>query len=321
MNMNRIWRHKNMNSELEALRNAFVKAVQTTANQPNSMGITYDEEIQWKTFQYAPFLTYLESKGRCTDVSTANVAFYKETPANTAQFIAESADIPDYTATSYEEVPDRMKTLVSGIKVSKMAEMGTDYMDVLAREIERGYLKVENILDETLLAGDKTVDSNSFNKVWKDANSDDLDGAEITEDDIDEMLNTIINENGGHPDVIVTDAYVAKQLRAIVAPYRRYNDKIDIGLGHRVVSYESLDGIEIPIIVDKNLPADTEADEHRLVALDSSTIDVKYLMRPSLVTDLPANNLAYNQAVVTYVTAMNTAPFKNGVISGIGDGE
>ena len=312
-----------MNSELEVLRNAFAKAVQTTANQPNSMGITYDEEIQWKTFQYAPFLTYLESKGRCTDVSTANVAFYKETPANTAQFIAESADIPEYTATSYEEVPDRMKTLVSGIKVSKMAEMGTDYMDVLAREIERGYLKVENLTDKTLLDGDSSQagNPNSFNKIWKDANSDDLEGAEITEDDIDDMLNIIINENGGHPDVIVTDAYVAKQLRAIVAPYRRYNDKIDIGLGHRVVSYESLDGIEIPIIVDKNLPFDSTSDEHRLVALDSSTIDEKYLMRPSLVTDLPANNLAYNQAVVAYVTAMNTAPFKCGVIEGIGDGE
>ena len=312
-----------MNTELEALRNAINKAVQTTSNQPNSMGITFEEDIAWKTFQYAPFLTFLESKGRCTDVSTANVAFYKETPQNTASFINEAEDIPEYSATSYDEVPDRMKTLVSGIKVSKMAEMGTDYQDVLEREIERAYMKVQNLTDLTLLAGDGTGSAKDFKKIWGDSavNTQSNNADPITEDAIDDMLNTIINGNGGHPDAIVTDSFVAKQLRAIVAPYRRFNDKIDIGLGHKVVSYESLDGTEIPIIIDQNLPY-TEAsganpEKHNMLFIDSSTIDVKYLMRPSLVTDLPGNNLAYNQAVATFVTAMNVAPFKNGAITNI----
>lgn len=314
-----------MNTEIEALRNALSKAVQTTANQPASMGITFREDIAWKTFQYAPFLTFLESKGRCSDVNTANVAFYKEAPTNTAAFINESEDIPEYSATAYDEVPDRMKTVVSGIKVSKMAEMGTDYMDVLEREIERGYMKVNNIIDTTLLGGAGTAAAKDFKTVCpltgdSSVNTAQAGGSEagpITEDAIDDMLNVIINENGGHPDCIVTDSFVAKQLRAIVAPYRRYNDKLDIGLGHKVVSYESLDGTEVPIIIDQNIPYTQTGDKHNMFFIDTTTIDVKYLMRPSLVTDLPGNNLAFNQAVASFVTAMNVAPFKNGAITDI----
>ena len=314
-----------MNTEIEALRNALSKAVQTTANQPASMGITFREDIAWKTFQYAPFLTFLESKGRCSDVNTANVAFYKEAPTNTAAFINESEDIPEYSATAYDEVPDRMKTVVSGIKVSKMAEMGTDYMDVLEREIERGYMKVNNIIDTTLLGGAGTAAAKDFKTVCPLTGDDKVNTAQaggteagpITEDAIDDMLNVIINENGGHPDCIVTDSFVAKQLRAIVAPYRRYNDKLDIGLGHKVVSYESLDGTEVPIIIDQNIPYTQTGDKHNMFFIDTTTIDVKYLMRPSLVTDLPGNNLAFNQAVASFVTAMNVAPFKNGAITDI----
>ena len=48
--------------------------------------------------------------------------------------------------------------------------------------------------------------------------------------------------------VIVCKVYgVVKQLKALVAPYRRFNDKVDIGLGtHRVITYESMMGTELP---------------------------------------------------------------------------
>lgn len=309
-------------SELGQLEQAVQKAVQSTSNQANAMAITYNDEIRMKTFEKAPFLTFLESRGRCTDVDTANVAFFKEAPTNTAAFIAETANIPDYAATTYTEVADRMKTIASGIKVSLMAQMGTDAVDLLQREIMRGYINIQNLTDKTLLEGDSSNSSNQFDSIFSDSdvNTDDLQGEETTLDDIDDMLTTIVDEKGGAPDCIITDHFVAKQLRALVAPYRRYNDKVDIGLGYRVTTYEGTNGKEIPILIDPNLGYNESDDEHKLCFVDSSAIDVKYLMRPSLIDNLQAANLAYNQAVATFVTAMNVAPYTAGVIDGIGSG-
>lgn len=309
-----------MDNELNMLNQAIEKAYQSTSNQPAHMAIAVDDEIHSKTFDYSPFLAFLDKQGQCQDVTNANVSFFKETPQNVASFIGETADLPDYAVTNYEEVVDRMKTVASGFKVSMMSQMGTDYVDLLQTEIRRGYLNVSNTIDKTLLQGDSSQNSLEFDAVTTEipeANIIDNEGASITEDAVDTLLTTIVEENDGHPDVIVTDSYVAKQLKAIVAPYRRYNDKVDIGLGHRVTTYEGMDGVEIPILIDKNVPSD--ADDHKLLALDSTTIKVKYLMRPSLFADLPATNLSYNQAVASFVTAMNLAPWKNGVISGIGE--
>lgn len=303
---------------MEQLRTSLSKAIEQTTDIAQGMAITYDDEIAMKTFQYSPLLNVLDSKGRCQDVDTANVAFFKETPTNNASFINETENIPDFAVTSYTEVADRMKTIAEGISISRMAQMGTDYVDLLEREIQRAYFQVNSLIDETLLKGKGTAALKDFKSVTDTTgiNSEDVSGA-ITEGAIDDMLSTIIDENGGHPDIIVTDNFVAKQLKAIAAPYRRYNDKVDIGLGFRVSTYESPDGMEIPIVVDKNVPTANSGAEHSLAILDSSAIEVKFLMRPSLITDLPAQNLAYNQAVASYVTALNVAPFKCGLLNKI----
>ncbi len=307
---------KYMNPKMEQLRNSLSKAVESTTEVAQGMGITYDDEILLKTYQYSPLLNVLDNKGRCIDVDTANVAFFKEEPTNAATFINETENIPDFAVTTYTEVADRMKTIAEGISISRMAQMGTDYADLLEREIQRAYFQVNSLIDETLLQGKGTTAKKDFKAVIDQTGINSASaGGQITEDIIDDMLSTIIDENGGHPDIIVTDNFVAKQLKTIAAPYRRFNDKTDIGLGFRVSTYESPDGLEIPIIVDKNMPSTASA--HSLAVLDSSAIEVKFLMRPSLITDLPAQNLAYNQAVASYVTAFNVAPFKCGVVDGI----
>ena len=137
----------------------------------------------------------------------------------------------------------------------------------------------------------------------------------INEDVIDDMLTTIIDENGGTVDALVTTNGVAKQLKKIVAPYRRFNDKIDIGLGHRVVAYEAPNGAEIPILIDSNLKQ--EANKDLMLFADSSTIEVKRLLPPTLMTNLPTNKLGTKNAVVSFATANVTAEFCNGMIKGI----
>jgi hypothetical protein len=314
-----------MDNELQALYDSVNKAYQTTGNAPNVMQITPDPEIHSKTVEETSFLSFLRMKGREEPVNTSKVSFLEETPGNTASVIAETGDIPDYAVTAYTEHPETMRTIATGFKVSFMAQMGTTARDILQTEISRGYTLVNNKMDYLLLNGDSTTNALEFDKVWKDVNTEDNDGDALTEDAIDDLLGEIKAE-GGSPDVIVTDSFVAKQLKKIAAPYRRYNDKVDIGLGFRVITYESLNGRELTILVDENVPTTTKGSgasattEHAMMAFDSSTLKIKTLLPPSLF-DLPSSNLAYNKAVATFTVAHNLAPWKSGVITGIGAGE
>ena len=314
-----------MDNELQALYDSVNKAYQTTSNAPNIMQITPDPEIHSKTVEETSFLSFLRMQNREEQVNTSKVSFIEETPGNTASVIAETGDIPDYAVTAYTEHPETMRTIATGFKVSFMAQMGTTARDILQTEISRGYTLVNNKHDYLLLNGDSTTNPLEFDKVWKDVNTEDNDGAALTEDAIDDLLGEIKAE-GGSPDVIVTDSFVAKQLKKIAAPYRRYNDKVDIGLGFRVITYESLNGRELTILVDENVPTTTKGSgasattEHAMMAFDSSTLKIKTLLPPSLF-DLPSSNLAYNKAVATFTVAHNLAPWKSGVITGIGAGE
>ena len=66
-------------------------------------------------------------------------------------------------------------------------------------------------------------------------------------------------------------------------------------------------------IIDSNLESDS------MLFVDSATIEVKRLLAPTLLTDLPTNKLGTRDAVVSFVTAQNVAEYKNGLITGIAD--
>lgn len=293
-----------------------------TGDAPTSTQIQYSPELKTKVFEKAAFFRFLESKGRVDDsFSSTYAGFYIETDNSLASWIDENEDIPDANASRYDEDLSKMKTLIHPIDVSLMAQMGNNAIDILAREIDKGFIKVTNQLDSTLLQGTGTSAAKDFKGFTKQVttNVEDLQGESITEDAIDDMLTEIIDGNGGVVDALVTTNNVAKQLKKIVAPYRRYNDKIDIGLGHRVVAYEAPNGAEIPILIDSNLNQVSSKD--LMLCVDSSTIEVKRLLPPTLMTNLPTNKLGTKNAVVSFATANNIAEFRNGIIKGIGDGE
>lgn len=290
-----------------------------TGDSPASMQIAYSPDLKSKVFEKAAFFRFLESKGRVDDnFGSTYAGFYKETDASLASWIDENEDIPDANASSYQEDMSKMKTLIHPIDVSLMAQMGNKAIDILAREIDKGFIKVTNELDDALLQGTGTTAAKNIKGFTKQVTSNvetmNADEA-INEDVIDDMLTTIIDENGGTVDALVTTNGVAKQLKKIVAPYRRFNDKIDIGLGHRVVAYEAPNGAEIPILIDSNLKQ--EANKDLMLFADSSTIEVKRLLPPTLMTNLPTNKLGTKNAVVSFATANVTAEFCNGMIKGI----
>lgn len=307
----------NNSRDIDELRKTFT----STDNFPNSMQITYTDELKSKTFDKAPFLRFLENKNQVFDNKSALVGFYVETEGvNDVNFINELEALPSANPDNFIEVVDKMKTIAAPIEVSMMSQMGNTHFDLLKRQQDKKFIKVNNLTDKTLLEGLGTPASKDFKGLTTSITSNvvDLKGAQLTEGDLDDLLATIIDDNGGTPDVIVTTANVAKRLKQIVAPLRRYNDKIDIGLGHRVVSYESLEGTEIPILVDSNF--NVTPDNDKLAIVDSSTIEVRRLMPPTLLTDLPTDILGYKNAIATFLTAQNIAEFQNGLITGIGDG-
>ena len=315
------------NDQIDSLNKAYDDLkkdarMMVTGDAPQSMQIAYSPDLKSKVFEKAPFFRFLESKGRVDDsFSSTYAGFYIEQDASAASWINEGDDIPEANASSYNEAVSKMKTLIHPINVSLMSQMGSNAIDVLAREIDKGFIKVTNELDSTLLQGKGTSGTKDFEGFTKQVttNVDDMQGEGITEDAIDDMLTAIIDGNGGVVDCLVTTNNVAKQLKKLVAPYRRYNDKIDIGLGHRVTSYEAPNGAEIPILVDSNLEQISSKDV--MLFADSSTIEVKRLLAPTLMTNLPTNKLGTKNAVVCFATANNIAEFQNGYIKGIGDGE
>ena len=293
-----------------------------TGDAPVSTQIQYTPELKSKVFERAPFFRFLESKGRVDNsFNSVYAGFYIENDNSLAMWIDENEDIPAANASSYTEAMSKMKTLIHPIDVSLMAQMGNNAIDILAREIDKGFIKVTNQLDNTLLQGKGTAGTKDFEGFTKQvtSNVEDISGEGISEDAIDDMLTEIIDGNGGVVDCIVTTNNVAKQLKKIVAPYRRYNDKVDLGLGHRVTVYEAPNGAEIPILIDSNLNQISNKDA--MLFADSSTIEVKRLLAPTLMTNLPTNKLGTKNAVVSFATANNIGEFKNGIIKGIGDGE
>ena len=81
-------------------------------------------------------------------------------------------------------------------------------------------------------------------------------------------------------------------------------------------SYESMFGTDIPILVDGNFDT-TNGDV--LAIVDSSTIEVRRLMPPTLITDLPVNKLAYKNVIAAFLTCQNIGEFHNALIKGIGE--
>ena len=301
-------------TEIEELR----KTYQATSNYPTAMQIEYSDELKSKTFEKAPFLRFLESKGQVFDGKSAMAGYFVETPGlNDVAFIDELDDIPAATAETISAVTDTMKTIVAPIEVSMLAEMGNWSIDLLQRYQNKKFIEVNNKTDAALLEGAGTALAKDFKGITSSitTHTQDLDGEPITESAIDDMLEAVHND-GGNPDVIVCSYGVAKQLKAIVAPYRRYNDKIDIGLGHRVTSYESMFGTDIPILVDGNFDV---TDGDKLAIVDSSTIEVRRLMPPTLITDLPTQKLAYRNVIAAFLTAQNIGEFQNALITGVGD--
>lgn len=296
------------------------KTLQTTGDYPGPMQIVYSDVLQTKTFEKAPFLRFLESKGQVFDNEAALIGYFKENREQSdVKWIGETGDIPDANAETITEVTEKMKTIVAPIEVSMMAQMGNYYTNLLERRQDQKFIEVNTMTDAALLEGTGSDSTKDFKGITSTitTHTEDMKGDKITESVIDDMLEDLYNDNS-NPDVMVCSYGVAKQLKDLIQPNQRnFLSEKDIGLGHRVISYFSMEGTELPILVDRNF--DT-TDGDKLAIVDSSTIEVRRLMPPTVIPNIPVNKLAFKNVIAAFLTAQNIGEFKDGIITGIGDG-
>lgn len=310
--------NENYEARIAKLEKALSDNIGATVNYPDSMQVEYSDVIKSKVGEVAPYYRFLETKGCVQSTPDPIVGFYVEQYNNTADFIEELGDLPEHKAGKYTEQLRRMSTIATGIEVSYMSEMGNNVIDYLKRQIQNGYIDITNKLDKTLLSGsgDQTkstpdLDFPGFSTAVT-TNVVDNSGNKITENIINNLIDTVTDTYKGRPDCIVTNYTVVRQLRDIIKDYYRFNDKVDVGIGFRVNTFEAENGQQLPILVDPNLA------DNSLFLVDSSTIEIKQMMAPTLFTDLPTSKLTYKQAIATFITAQNIAEFQNGIIKNIG---
>lgn len=301
-----------MDIDQKLLAEAINKAYQTSANAPKEIQMDKDTEIQSRTVVEQTFLEFLQLNGRTRQVNGNTVVYFEEQEGGSgAEFIAEAGDIPTYNPRGLVKKEADTKTIAAPLVISMKAQDGTNDFDLKEYLLREKYIEVNNLIDQTVLAGDTTQDTYSFNSVTTGvttiSNSDDP----ITEAAIKSAIRACVKA-GGHPDCLVCGSDVGDQIDDLVSPYIRYNNVTEIALGHTVSTFKSPEGKFIPILVDENTPDGT------LGVLDTSSIRVAYQKEPTFI-QLAQTNLATNDAVYSWVTAYNKAKFKSRVITNIGD--
>lgn len=308
-------------AELEELKRTY----QETGDYPVSTQIEYTDVLKEKAFEKAPFFRFLESKGQVLNNKAAYAGYFDVTEAaNGAQYIDELQDVPDATKEQINELHDKMKVLVAPIEVSDLSRLGNTKFNIVQRQIERKFLDMLNQTDSTMTSGAGTAAAKDFKGIEKiiTTHTENLSASggdgKISESVIDDMLRDIYNDNG-YTDLLLVSPNVAKYLKALTAEHRRFNDNVDIGLGHRVFTYESLLGTQIPVIVTPNFtdPNKTSNPTDTMALIDSSSLELRRLLPPTLIQGLPTQKLAVRHVIAAFQTMICTGEFCNGLITGI----
>ncbi|MDR3063264.1 MAG: DUF5309 family protein [Methanobrevibacter sp.] len=301
---------KDMNELMTMFQAEMKKATQTTSSTSEIIEIDYDNEIKTRLITEAPFLRFLEEKGR-VQTSTSSVIGWRTKEAKTSSsFIPEIGGLPDYGGKDWDKATEVMRTIVYPISVSKMAQLANGNVDLINDDRQDGYADIAARKDKAFLLGDTSTDSNSWNGINKLAeNKVNLNNEAISMDIVDDLLDEVIAQ-GGNPDGIVTSARVARVLTREQQKNNFHVDKLEFVPGGWVRSYYTPNG-EIPIITNRNYL------EGNLAIVDSSAVINKTLLP---VSEFPlANTKLVDESVLATFTAFGIpSPQKLGFIENIG---
>lgn len=181
----------------------------------------------------------------------------------------DDAEEPTAVNSTYAQKGFAYKTpFVRGKVTRKLQAAGKSYGDALQDEIESSLQVIRDIEENAIINGDATARPKEFDGLHKlcsagvFARTQDI-GAPLTKSIMDEAIDQVI----GVPNMIITSKRVSREINALVQQFQRFNDKIEVKGGFRVMSYD-----DVPIFKSLYVPTDEGAGaDSRLYILEYGT--------------------------------------------------
>jgi hypothetical protein len=220
-------------------------------------GLFHDRTIDRLLIELVDFQNPLRMIMRRVPGSGEGYMVRKRTPGTTAATDVDDTDTFTEETGSYTEEFFSYKTLGTQGKVTRRVQKtGRLVTDLLAEEMEAKSREVRD-LEEFRMFWGQTPDGNTKQIKGLNAHMNDLTtqivaltnnsvGAPLTLKKFDEVMDKVIT---GPPGLIVTSRAGRRAINSLLQSTQRFNDRIDVPGGFRVLSYN-----DAPILISTNIP-------------------------------------------------------------------
>ena len=204
------------------------------------------------------------------------------------------------------------------IKISDLKIQDPDYHSSIIDEIIDKVSDLNKCIDIIILQGNKITNNNfecsinfeGFINLFK-TNTIDLKGEKITLDNIDDLAQNIIN-NEGKPGAIFTSEVVGRKIKELLLK-KHSSQNFTQDFKSNDVEYMPPNCEPIPIIIDNNLKSSDSGDQ--LIMIDNSTI--KFKDTPPYIQPLDKVNLTTSMIIAKNIFIKCEDESKNGFINNI----
>jgi hypothetical protein len=243
--------------------------------------IEYDAEILSMLVKKAPFMARLRAINQVTPARSSIVAYRRKETGGATSFIGETDNIPGTTDSTWQAYTALMKTIVTPIEISDLAQLGAqDVTDIYAQEIADG------MIDHAYMAGRQIIQGTAGANAWDGltniitTNTTNMNAQTVSRTDLRTACNTILRA-GGTPTAILTTPEVSAELEDELYPGIRDVNVTELVTGINVTAFRAPNGQDIPIVVDYSVP--NNANQRELYVLDETVLQNRVLMNPTTI--------------------------------------
>ena len=193
-------------------------------------------------------------------------------------FLAEDAALPDQDDDFARQFTPIKFGYAIGRVTGQLQSGAAGFIDAMGLAVRNKTLALKRLEENTIINGDVGSDPLEYDGLIVTltaggSGNQDLSGAGVSLDNIMTALTNAYN-NGGLPNLIVTDAVTLQAIRALMLDQFRYVNTVEIAWGLRIVAFETHFGT-IPVMPDRFMPSGSGVKA--LMALDLSVIEMRVL--------------------------------------------
>ena len=231
-------------------------------------------------------------------------------------FLAEDAALPDQDDTFVRQFTPIKFGYAIGRVTGQLQAGARGYIDAMALAVRNKTLAIKRLEENTLINGDATANPLEYDGLIVEitANGQVINqgGLAITLDDVQQIITDAYN-NGGLPNLLVTDANTLQAIKALVLEQFRFVDDLDVAWGLKTTAFASHIGV-IPIIPSRFMPQ--VSGSRALLALDLSVIEMRVLQDVTMELLAKVNDSQKFFLKVYEALIIKASPF-NGIITNI----